>query len=36
MSLNIDYTRVAVICLLDRVSVGLHTKMMKWGLEKHK
>jgi hypothetical protein len=36
MSLNIDYTKVTVICLLDRIKIGLQTKMIKWGINKFK
>lgn len=36
MSINIDYTRVTTICLLDRVRIGLQTKIINWAIAKFK
>ena len=30
MSLNIDYKRVSVICLLDKFTIGMEIKFIKW------
>lgn len=30
MSLNIDYKRVSIICLLDKFKIGVDTSLLNW------
>ena len=30
MCINIDYTRVTMICLLDKLIIGLESKLIYW------
>ena len=36
MSLNIDYKRVSIICLLDKFNIGIDTSLVNWVVKQAK